>query len=441
MKKFLNNLVGAILIGLALHLLGWGLQAIVSIASPGFGASPVGRSIGNFFKVGAVIMFVFSLVYPYVKGKVKVKRAWMGQILLVFGLVVWGMLSFQKSKIDLLYLSLKKPARGWLGQPHIADDQLGYAPNPGAQAFHTFPDSTFLPMRWSEEGFRIPVEAELPGTEEDPLILFLGCSFTYGDAVAAEKTFSYLVADSLGFRYQNAGVCGWGLAQMYLRGTELIQKYKPDYVVLQYSPWLVERGVANYAPSYSALIPSPYIYSVKDGVHVAPPPFLALGYSLPINDYKQTADGFGDYLSFAYRVGWRLALYEWVQKYRTSIRRKLGQLPPLVRNQNPATELAVYQALVQEVKAAGGTPILLALSNESLSGAAQEFAAQVEVAQIADADHRLWSSLPDSTQAVYSDTYHHWSMLDGTRTRVDQHPNGHAHSLIANTIIEQIIVE
>ncbi|HAA19581.1 MAG TPA: hypothetical protein DCR93_04340 [Cytophagales bacterium] len=441
MKKFFNNLVGAVLIALALHLLGWGLQAIVSIASPDFGASPVGRSIGNFFKVGAVIMFVFSLVYPYLKGKIKVKRAWIGQVLLVFGLVIWGMLSFQKSKIDLLYLSLKKPSRGWYGQPHVADDQLGYAPNPGAQAFHTFPDSTFLPMRWSEEGFRIPVEAALPGTEDDPLVLFLGCSFTYGDAVAAENTFSYLVADSLGYRYQNAGVCGWGLAQIYLRGKELIQQYQPDYVVLQYSPWLVERGVSNYAPSYSALIPSPYIYNVESGVQVAPPPFRALGYSLPVNDYKQTAEGFGDYLSFAYRVGWRLVLYEWVQKYRTSLRRKMGKLPPLNRNQNPATEQAVYQALVQEVKNVGGTPILLALSNESVSEASQQFAKQVNVAKVADGDHALWSSLSDSTKASYSDTYHHWRMLEGTRTRVDQHPNEHAHALIANTIIEQIISE
>ncbi|HAA11306.1 MAG TPA: hypothetical protein DCE41_06220 [Cytophagales bacterium] len=273
------------------------------------------------------------------------------------------------------------------------------------------------------------------------MVLFLGCSFTYGDAVAAENTFSYLVADSLGYRYQNAGVCGWGLAQIYLRGKELIQQYQPDYVVLQYSPWLVERGVSNYAPSYSALIPSPYIYNVESGVQVAPPPFRALGYSLPVNDYKQTAEGFGDYLSFAYRVGWRLVLYEWVQKYRTSLRRKMGKLPPLNRNQNPATEQAVYQALVQEVKNVGGTPILLALSNESVSEASQQFAKQVNVAKVADGDHALWSSLSDSTKASYSDTYHHWRMLEGTRTRVDQHPNEHAHALIANTIIEQIISE
>jgi len=440
MKKFFNNLVGAILIGLALHLLGWGLQAIVSIASPGFGSSPVGRSIGNFFKVGAVIMFLFSLVYPYVKGKVKVKRAWMGQVLLVFGLILWGMLSYQKSKIDLLYYSLKTPSRGWYQQPHMSDPQLGFAPRPGAQGYHTFPDSTFLAMRYDEGGFRVPVEPMPTGAADSALILFLGCSFTYGDAVAAENTFAHLVADSLNFRYHNAGVCSWGLSQMYLRGQELIQELKPDYVVVQYSPWLVERGISHLAPSNSILVPSPYITNVENEVSISAPLFKAYSFDLPLGKYKTTPNSITDYLKFAFRIGWPLQLYSDYHRYRIALGRKVGALPPSLKDKE-AVERAVYSSLIETIKAEGGQPILLGISQSENTEALEAMGEQLNLNRVANADARLWEVLPDDSRDTYAEAYFHWKILDGERVVVDRHPNKNAHQLIAETIIEQIITE
>ncbi len=56
-------------------------------------------------------------------------------------------------------------------------------PVPGAMGFHTFPIGDDIPMKYNEYGFRVPV-SEPFGVDYSKGVdlLFLGCSFTYGDA-------------------------------------------------------------------------------------------------------------------------------------------------------------------------------------------------------------------------------------------------------------------
>lgn len=91
-----------------------------------------------------------------------------------------------------VYLALKHNTRGWAGRVHQHDGQLGFAPIPGATGAHVFPIGPGIPMKYSQAGFRVPVD-EKPEGNRRPVFLFLGCSYTYGDACRAEDTFAYLV--------------------------------------------------------------------------------------------------------------------------------------------------------------------------------------------------------------------------------------------------------
>ena len=440
MKKFLNNLVGAIIIAVLLHGIGMLVAWIVGAATGEAQPSLLLLTIPNFFKVAAVVLFVVSLVYPYLKGKITLKRRWVGQLVLLVAMVAVGFVAYIKSKTDQFYEAIKEPSRGWYGAVHVADPHLGYAPNPGVQGYHTFQDSTFLPMKWNEEGFRVPVDAPLPGNDQSPLILFLGCSFTYGDAVPAEAAFAHQVADSLGYRYINAGVCGYGLAHMYLRGQELIEKYQPDYVVLQHSPWLIDRGVRQYAPSYHTVVTSPYLTLAEGQLQAHDPPFMPAVYRLPVDEYKYAERGYGDYLSFAWRVGYPIGFYEFFHQYWTAFRIKLGMAAAPNEGKDSEIERQAYAALVLAIEKQGGTPILLSLSNNKNKGPATRALAQaVGVSRVANADSVLTAALADSSEENYARAYQHWRVIDGVEQKIDGHPNARAHTLIAQSLIDTIL--
>ena len=139
------------------------------------------------------------------------------------------------------YSFLKSDHLGFRGQVHRADPELGFAAVPGAQGFHVFPVGPPFPMRYDAEGFRIPASQAPDAVRRRPLVLALGCSFTYGDGCRAEDVYPQLVAAELGGTALNAGKCAYGLSQMLLLARRLIPQYKPDYVLVQFSTWLPGR--------------------------------------------------------------------------------------------------------------------------------------------------------------------------------------------------------
>jgi len=95
-----------------------------------------------------------------------------------------------------LYWNIKTSQRGWSGKVHKADAELGFAPIPDSQGAEVFPLGPEIPMRYDKDGFRIPVSdhsASSTRSSPRPLVLTLGCSFTYGAANYAEDTYPYLV--------------------------------------------------------------------------------------------------------------------------------------------------------------------------------------------------------------------------------------------------------
>ena len=128
-------------------------------------------------------------------------------------------------------------------------------------------------MRFDKNGFRVPVGDTPTESHGSPLVLTLGCSFTYGDAVYARDTYPYLVGQSLKGTTKNAGCCSCGLSQMLILAGKLIPSHKPDYLIVQYSPWLISRSLSPFSPTYGGKSPAPYFYG-DEGLVTTPSRFF-----------------------------------------------------------------------------------------------------------------------------------------------------------------------
>lgn len=125
-------------------------------------------------------------------------------------------------------------------------------------------------------GYRIPQFGDpnevIPGG-----ILSLGCSFTYGDELEAEETFTYRAAAELGLPAYNYGVCAYSYATMLLLLQRLqeegvIERLRPGFVLLAVGDWLVPRSFNPFMPSEGLQYAYPYLRERAGHLEIAQPP-------------------------------------------------------------------------------------------------------------------------------------------------------------------------
>ncbi|HDL63888.1 MAG TPA: hypothetical protein ENH12_00715, partial [Proteobacteria bacterium] len=219
---------------------------------------------------------------------------------------VYGRSLYLRSK--QLYRYAKHNRRGWSGSVFEPDRELGFRAKAGARGAHTFPIGEDLPMRFDRNGFRVPVNISNEEYKR-PYVLALGCSFTYGDACRAEDTFPHLVAQALGGTELNAGLCSYGLSQMVILARKLIPEYKPEYILFQYSPWLLNRSTRIFAPTRFSFAPNPYYIDAEDGsINIHPPVFSC--YSVDLGPWRKSPVSSSDFFSLFSRVGIPLILHD-----------------------------------------------------------------------------------------------------------------------------------
>jgi hypothetical protein len=153
------------------------------------------------------------------------------------------------------------------------DPVLGYRLSPGFSG--RLLDGSFHAST-HELGYRVPEFGDrvlsAPGG-----VMSLGCSFTYGDEVEAEQTFTYLVGERLGLPAYNYGVCAYSYATMILQLRRfkeggVLDRLRPRVLVLAVGDWLIARSFSPFMPSDDLQYAYPYL-SVRDGeVEIMQPP-------------------------------------------------------------------------------------------------------------------------------------------------------------------------
>jgi hypothetical protein len=335
------------------------------------------------------------------------------------------------------YAQLKGPRLGFRGRVHRADPVLGFAGIPGARGEHVFPIGPPLPMRYSSAEFRVPASDPGGAPTRRPFILTLGCSFTYGDACLAEDTYARHVAAALGGTELNAGKCAYGLAQMVLLARELIPRYRPEIVLVQYSPWLAGRGTSGRARATFGDIPVPALtLPPGTGYGVRPPAWSTRVFALPLERYDGTPRGVGDMVSFAARVGLPLFVGDDLRdlRWRGRLLVHPGEDEDRRRAVADQDELnrRVYADLAALAAAHGARMAIVHLDHPFAPHYLQFKALWPRVAYV-DAQAALDAEVPEKTVEAYQKRFAHWR--GEPPVLVDTHPNPEAHALIAREVV------
>lgn len=379
--------------------------------------------------------------------KAKEKILYIVYLLFIVLLFYFFTIAYRTNKI---YNFIKSDSIGWKGHVHEADKELGFKPLPnsrGVITFSLYPGDS-IPVKYDESGFRIPVWQKSTNSVKRPLLLFIGCSFTFGYACLAEDTFSYLVGKYLNCTSLNAGVCSYGLSQMTILASKLIPKYKPDYVIVQYSPWLIDRviqpipwlvnlNIGVYAPIYIGAIPIPYFATVNNKNKIIFPQFQTKVFGLSIDKYKNSEKNFSDYLSFLRDIGIPLHIYDDYQKFVTSIKMTLNIIPKPINNRENVEEYG-YKEIYKVCEENNSKMVLLVLGNRYYNKCYLNLTKNLKNIKIANADYALWHNIPKNERGAerYNEEYKHFS--GNPPVLVDGHLNPKAHKIVAKVLCEAI---
>ncbi len=331
---------------------------------------------------------------------------------------------------DQLYRQIMGSARGWSSRIHATDPVLGFVPQAGAESEEVFPIGPPVPTRVDRNSFRIPADDTYKPAADRPLVLALGCSLTFGAACRAEETYPFLVADGLQGRCMNAAACSYGLAQMLLRAGTLIPEYKPDIVIVQYSPWLVDRAITKYAPTYFGKLPVPYFFDDEDGrLEIHPPAFSQS--DAPLLEYRDSPRSVGLYCSFLFRAAVPLLIHDDFWGAVTSAKQLFGIAPrPSERRQAIVDQ--VYGEISELCRAADSRMIVVML-DKGIPPIQRDSLGDIPHATVLDAHMKLAALLPSYDNETFLRTFAHWR--GDPLLMVDDHPNPTAHGIIANVIL------
>jgi lysophospholipase L1-like esterase len=294
-------------------------------------------------------------------------------------------------------------------------------------------------MRYDAEGFRVPAHQ---GAEprRRPLVLALGCSFTYGDGCRAEDVYPQLVAAELGGTALNAGKCAYGLSQMLLLARRLIPQHRPDYVLVQFSTWLPGRGTSGFARATFGRVPVPYLLLRDDGTAgVHPPVFATRVFDLPFHEFDNKRRGAGEFARFFLTAAAPLFVHDDLAMAAYAARRALGRLPDAEqeRAQRNREELnRVVYAEIGRIAEDDGARLVIVRLSHPLERHWQRLKELSPGALVVNAQAALDAHVPSGSRDEYDRLFGHWR---GSPARlVDNHPNPAAHRVVAAEVARAI---
>jgi hypothetical protein len=223
----------------------------------------------------------------------------------------------------------------------------------------------------------------------------------------------------------------------------------PDYVLLQYSPWLADRASSFYAPSHFGLVPVPYFYATPAGFELHPPVFRTKAMDLPADEFRSSPASLGDRASFFGRVALPLFLHDDFNVLRCRLAVLAGFIPSPTAAREEMTEFVYREiAAVAETNHARLVIVVVGSSFIPLRTPLPPLPRGALVVNARDAlidrlgvgrsgEPGAAPPMPESELAeLYRRRYAHWR--GAPPQMVDPHPNETAHQIIAGEIVAAI---
>lgn len=315
------------------------------------------------------------------------------------------------------------------------DPVMGYVLFENGRGNSLIPEGAPIPFYHDDEGLRVAegVQHGFQGRKH-PRIMFLGDSFTYGLLVAAEDAFPFRVAAELNGESINAGVPGYGLAQMTLAARRIIPKYKPDYVVVQYSDWLPIRAMSEFATHREGQVMAPYVFEDGSALSIAPVPFNPPeNFIRELEKHKNLKISLWNRISFIGKCAFPFFLKRDSGLALHRIRQQAGLSPRPLKDPVEITRFG-YAEIDKIARRNGAQLIILALGTaEPLDVPGHLFPAGVPGVN-------GWRAMIERLDRQVSDEYmaQYYQSRGSPPRVVDSHPNERAHEVIAGVVAERI---
>jgi hypothetical protein len=151
---------------------------------------------------------------------------------------------FDDSSYRLQWVRLHQIHQEWTGQYAIYHPTLGWTLKSNIKGMSVFSGKI---LNSNSKGFRGKEEYEYRRTIGKQRIIVLGDSFTFGEEVSDDETYSSKLESGLqNIEVLNLGVQGYGNDQMLLRLQEEGIKYHPDIVVLGFTYIDIYRNIESF---------------------------------------------------------------------------------------------------------------------------------------------------------------------------------------------------
>jgi len=327
----------------------------------------------------------------------------------------------------LVYLTVKRDHRGWSERYFQKNELLGFTAIPNSQAEETFRKGPDVPSRFDGNGFRIPLKKPHPPGRR-PLILALGDSFTFGAACLAEESYPYLLAEQLQGSEINAGQYGSGLAQMVLLAQRIVPRVRPDYVIVQYSPWLVQRALSPWGPTQFVKLPQPFFVRGPDGSLTIYPPVFEVFDDFTLGEYRQGDGGAIEFLHFTRNVTFPFLLHDDWNMLKYGFRRAARKIPSPFDDPNALVQ-QVYMSLAK-LSEQHNSEMLILLMGCSYGEMPESFKGLGVT--VVDGRASLCNRLETKSSEAYGQQYWHW--YGDPPELIDTHPNANAHKIYAEVL-------
>ena len=318
-----------------------------------------------------------------------------------------------------------------VGKVYVNDDKLGYKHLPQSTGYRLLGFRDII-IYHDENGNRIPQGYKHTG--KSPLIVYLGCSVSYGDAVFADSTFAYLLSQKLGGDYINASASGYGLSQMVLKAEKIIPTLKPDYVVTQYTSWLAHRSMSQYQNFLGGTFPIPYFSD--QGLEM--PVFSPQGLKIPLANFFGTPRSIWDFIKFFVGVA-PVLIYEDIMELVVKAKTLFGITPPPSTDELKVEEMG-YSRIANLCEQYGAK--MLVWTTGTGYGYRTKLPPRIVYNRkipIVYADTALIRLHNINNGDPYSRLYGHWYKPNGRDSVLaDGHPNPYAHQIIAHEMFKVI---
>jgi hypothetical protein len=339
--------------------------------------------------------------------------------------------------IDKFYFYSKSiPKRASVGLWEF-DEKLGHKAIPNASgSYNYYIGDTVkgsVPVMFDEHGYRtVNNPLKLHSDKKD---LFLGCSFTFGDFLPAENTYSYLTAKTLQHEYINCGRSAYGLAQMYQIANTLVPKEKFTYVFIQLSPWLADRAMSLHGPTFFGYRPFPFFSKKGDSFEVIPPSYTTTMYKTNSTNWRESKMSYGEKLKFTFTDGMKIEVVDFYAYQVAKLKNNLG-LTPKPTTDKKALEAFFYEHLVDLCHKHGATPVVLKLRYD-IKNCGELVERLSKKATVIDLDAPL-DSIAKQTGLTHDSLFALYHRIGNDSVCFDNHPNKYANMLFAEKICNSL---